>query len=66
MSPVAVSVTVSPLPDHDVKELCVLGLQVCAIARLSDLLQYLAQHSADAIGAHYPQVLAYRQRYGVE
>ena len=43
-----------------------LGLQVCAIARLSDLLQYLQQHSGDAIGAHYPQVLAYRQRYGVE
>ena len=43
-----------------------LGLQVCAIARLSDLLQYLAQHSGDAIGVHYPQVLAYRQRYGVE
>ena len=43
-----------------------LGLQVCAIARLSDLLQYLAQHSGDEIGAHYPQVLAYRQRYGVE
>ena len=43
-----------------------LGLQVCAIARLSDLLQYLAQHSGDAIGAYYPQVLAYRQRYGVE
>jgi orotate phosphoribosyltransferase len=43
-----------------------LGLQVCAIARLSDLLQYLEQHSGEAIGAHYPQVLAYRQRYGVE
>jgi orotate phosphoribosyltransferase len=43
-----------------------LGLKVCAIARLSDLLQYLQQHSGDAIGAHYPQVLAYRQRYGVE
>ena len=43
-----------------------LGLQVCAIARLSDLLQYLAQHSGGEIGAHYPQVLAYRQRYGVE
>ncbi|MFC5497182.1 orotate phosphoribosyltransferase [Caenimonas terrae] len=43
-----------------------LGLEVCAIARLSDLLQYLQQHSGDAIGAHYPQVLAYRQRYGVE
>ena len=43
-----------------------LGLQVCAIARLSDLLQYLSQHSGDGLGAHYPQVLAYRQRYGVE
>jgi orotate phosphoribosyltransferase len=43
-----------------------LGLQVCAIARLSDLLQYLAQHSGDSLGAHYQQVLAYRQRYGVE
>jgi orotate phosphoribosyltransferase len=43
-----------------------LGLQVCSIARLSDLLHYLQQHSGDAIGAHYPQVLAYRQRYGVE
>ncbi|MBC7702484.1 MAG: orotate phosphoribosyltransferase [Rhodoferax sp.] len=43
-----------------------LGLEVCAIARLSDLLQYLAQHSGDALGAHYQQVLAYRHRYGVE
>ena len=43
-----------------------LGLQVCAIARLSDLLQYLSQHGGDAIGAHHQQVLAYRQRYGVE
>jgi orotate phosphoribosyltransferase len=43
-----------------------IGLEVCAIARLSDLLQYLQQHSGDAIGAHDPQVLAYRQRYGVE
>ncbi|HEY8707917.1 MAG TPA: orotate phosphoribosyltransferase, partial [Burkholderiaceae bacterium] len=43
-----------------------LGLQVCAIARLSDLLQYLSHHRGDAIGAHHQQVLAYRQRYGVE
>ena len=43
-----------------------LGLAVCAIARLSDLLQYLSQHGGDAVGAHYPDVLAYRQRYGVE
>ena len=43
-----------------------LGLKVCAIARLADLLQYLEQHSGDALGAHHAQVLAYRQRYGVE
>lgn len=52
-----------------------LGLQVCAIARLSDLLQYLALHSSstpdgEASGAqllkdHYQSVLAYRERYGV-
>jgi orotate phosphoribosyltransferase len=43
-----------------------LGLEVCAIARLADLLQYLQLHTSDAIGAHYPQVLAYRRRYGVD
>ena len=43
-----------------------LGLQVCAIARLADLLQYLRQHAGDAMGAHYDKVLAYRERYGIE
>jgi orotate phosphoribosyltransferase len=43
-----------------------LGLQVCAVARLADLLQYLQQHAGDQLGQHYAQVLAYRQRYGVE
>ena len=43
-----------------------LGLQVCAIARLADLLQYLQVHAGDAMGQHYTQVLAYRQRYGVD
>jgi orotate phosphoribosyltransferase len=43
-----------------------LGLQVCAIARLADLLQYLKQHAGDQIGQHYAQVLAYRERYGVD
>jgi orotate phosphoribosyltransferase len=43
-----------------------LGLKVCAIARLADLLQYLERHSGDEIGAWHAQVLAYRQRYGVE
>jgi orotate phosphoribosyltransferase len=43
-----------------------LGLQVCAIARLADLLQYLERHGDHAIGAWHAKVLAYRQRYGVE
>ncbi|MBG9388671.1 orotate phosphoribosyltransferase [Caenimonas aquaedulcis] len=43
-----------------------LGLKVCAIARLADLLQYLEQHSGQALGEYHEQVLAYRDRYGVE
>jgi orotate phosphoribosyltransferase len=43
-----------------------LGLQVCAIASLSDLLQYLSQHRGEGLAAHHERVLAYRQRYGVE
>jgi len=43
-----------------------LGLKVCAIARLADLLHYLEQHSGDSLGAHHEQVLEYRRRYGVE
>jgi orotate phosphoribosyltransferase len=43
-----------------------LGLQVCAIARLADLLQYLETQSGGGLGAYHQQVLAYRQRYGVE
>ncbi|MEO7393081.1 MAG: orotate phosphoribosyltransferase [Ramlibacter sp.] len=43
-----------------------LGLQVCAIARLDDLLHYLEKHSGDGLGEHHTQVLAYRKRYGVE
>jgi orotate phosphoribosyltransferase len=42
-----------------------LGLQVCAIARLADLLHYLDRHAGDALGAHRSQVMAYRERYGV-
>jgi orotate phosphoribosyltransferase len=42
-----------------------LGLQVCAIASLSDLMQYLEQHSAGALAADHQRVQAYRQRYGV-
>lgn len=43
-----------------------LGLQVCAIARLADLLQYLQEHSGAGFAGYHEQVLAYRQRYGVE
>ncbi len=43
-----------------------LGLQLCAIARLTDLLDYLQQAGGDALSAHYAQVQAYRDRYGVE
>ncbi|MDD5332926.1 MAG: orotate phosphoribosyltransferase [Rhodoferax sp.] len=42
-----------------------LGLQVCAIAKLADLMQYLDRHSADALAADRQRVMAYRQRYGV-
>jgi len=43
-----------------------LGLQVCAIARLADLLQYLRQQAGGELGAHYARVAAYRERYGVD
>ncbi len=42
-----------------------LGLQVCAIARLADLLAYLQDHSGDSLGQHHAAVLAYRKTYGV-
>jgi len=42
-----------------------LGLQVCAIAKLADLMQYLEAHSASGLAADHQRVLAYRQRYGV-
>ena len=49
-----------------------LGLKVCAIAKLADLMQYLAQHSGTGLHgepglqADHQRVLAYRQRYGVD
>ena len=42
-----------------------LGLQVCAIARLADLLQYLNLQTATDLSQHRDRVLAYRERYGV-
>ncbi len=43
-----------------------LGLQVCSIATLSDLLQYLQVHRGSAMVADHQRVIAYRQRYGVD
>ena len=48
-----------------------LGMQVCAIAKLSDLLAYLAAQQGSTgsagheLGQHLPRVQAYRERYGV-
>ena len=42
----------------------VLGLRVCAIARLADLLQYL-QNSGAELAQYRTAVESYRQRYGV-
>jgi len=42
-----------------------LGLQVCSIAKLSDLLQYLGQRGGQASDT-LQRVQAYRDRYGVE
>ena len=42
-----------------------LGLQVCAIATLDDLLQYLNLHANQALQSERDRVLAYRLRYGV-
>ena len=41
-----------------------LGLQVCAIASLSDLLGYLQEHAGEGLAQHHARVLAYRERYG--
>jgi orotate phosphoribosyltransferase len=43
-----------------------LGLQVCAIAKLDDLMQYLAMHHTTTSDQDHQRVLAYRARYGVQ
>jgi orotate phosphoribosyltransferase len=43
-----------------------LGLQVCAIAKLSDVMQYLQHHSVPGLADAHARVQAYRARYGVE
>lgn len=42
------------------------GLQVCAIAELSDLLTYLNAQDGNAMGEHLTRTQAYRERYGVK
>ena len=42
-----------------------LGLQVCAIARLDDLMHYLEQHRVPGLADAHQRVQAYRERYGV-
>jgi orotate phosphoribosyltransferase len=41
------------------------GLQVCAIAELSDLLAFLTTQPSNEMGEHLVRVQAYRERYGV-
>jgi orotate phosphoribosyltransferase len=41
------------------------GLHVCAIAELSDLLTYLNAQEGNAMGEHLARTQAYRERYGV-
>ncbi len=43
-----------------------LGLQVCAIAKLGDLMHYLEQRDGETSLVEHQRVLAYRQRYGVD
>ena len=43
-----------------------LGLQVCSIATLADLLQYLQARSGAGMATDHQRVIAYRQRYGVD
>ena len=42
-----------------------LGMQVCCISQLSDLLSYLSKQDANAMGQHLPKVQGSRDRYGV-
>jgi orotate phosphoribosyltransferase len=42
-----------------------IGMPVCAIATLADLLDYLARTQETTLQVHLPAVRAYRARYGV-
>jgi orotate phosphoribosyltransferase len=43
-----------------------LGMQVCAIAELSDLLAFLNTQPGNTMGEHLARTQAYRERYGVQ
>ena len=43
-----------------------LGLAVCSVAKLSDLLQYLEVQSSAGLAVDHQRVIAYRNRYGVD
>ncbi len=42
-----------------------LGMSVCTIAKLEDLLAYLGKQPGNAMGEHLARTRAYRERYGV-
>ena len=42
-----------------------LGMQVCTVAQLSDLLAFLARQNQPDLQAHLGPVQVYRDRYGV-
>ena len=42
-----------------------LGMQVCAIAKLADLLLYLSKNGGAEMRIQHERVFAYRQKYGV-
>jgi len=42
-----------------------LGMKVCAIAKLEDLLAFLGQQGDNELGQYLPTVQAYRDQYGV-
>jgi orotate phosphoribosyltransferase len=42
-----------------------LGMSVCTIAKLEDLLAYLGKQQGNAMGEHLARTRAYRERYGV-
>jgi orotate phosphoribosyltransferase len=42
-----------------------LGLEVCAVAQLSDLLKYLERHTVPGVNDAQERVRAYREKYGV-